>query len=322
MDAKYINKNYLEDSIKDYDNTIIEPIRTVVNNIYYNTEDNFNNVNNSFNDVNNISNNKYKALISVIDMSISGGIGLNLQLNYINSTSPVNYQKAEKIIFTIGQIGNIWCDATDKPGTQYYDWNAATNTLTFSSLTSTITGNANMDYMFDSCNKAYFIGNILVPNNSTTMINTFHNCWHFNQNILIPNSVVNLSHTFDVCFHLNQNILIPNSVVNLSHTFDECFDLNQNILIPNSVVNLSYTFYGCKNLDQSDIYIYSQNISGIVNAFQGVSHIGNIHIPTSIPKDTSNFMYNCLVNGNAGYTFAPENIINDLPVDIAQWPPV
>jgi hypothetical protein len=68
------------------------------------------------------------------------------------------------------------------------------------------------------------------------------------------------------------------------------------------------------------MYIYSQNITGMAWAFQGCQ-INNIHIPTSVPKDTSNFMYNCLVNGNTGITFPAANIFNDLPVDIEQWPP-
>jgi hypothetical protein len=121
---------------------------------------------------------------------------------------------------------------------------------------------------------------------------------------------------------LNQNILIPNSVTNIFEAFYGCTSLNQNILIPNSITNIDNTFRGCTSLNQDDMYIYSQNITNMTNAYNGVKHIGNIHIPTSVPKVTSNFIYNCLVNGNAGYTFAPGNIRNDLPVDIAQWPPV
>lgn len=74
-----------------------------------------------------------------------------------------------------------------------------------------------------------------------------------------------------------------------------------------------------------DVYIYSQNINaGIGKNMQGAfssTNIRNVHIPTSVPKDTSNYMYNCLVNGNAGITFSPGNIFNDLPVDIDHWPP-
>jgi hypothetical protein len=70
------------------------------------------------------------------------------------------------------------------------------------------------------------------------------------------------------------------------------------------------------------VYIYSQNITNFKNTFGNVNRIGNIHLPTSVPKSTSNYMYNSLVNGFTQYTFASENIINDVPVDIEQWPPL
>ena len=161
----------------------------------------------------------------------------------------------------------------------------------------------------------------------------------FNQNITIPNSVTNMARTFvgQVCF--NQNIMIPNSVVDMSNTFTACYDFNQNILIPNSVTNMYGMISGyletkvAKRIkdnivsdvnymafNQPNMYIFSQNITNMNNAFGGC-HINNIHIPTSVPKDTSNFMYNCLVNGDTGITFPAANIFNDLPVGVEQWPP-
>ena len=85
---------------------------------------------------------------------------------------------------------------------------------------------------------------------------------------------------------------------------------------------MSAAFVFCTSLNQDDMYIYSQNVANMQNTYKDVQRIGNIHIPTSVPKDVTNVMYNSLVNGYAGYTFAEENIINDLPVDIEQWPPV
>ena len=157
----------------------------------------------------------------------------------------------------------------------------------------------------------------------------------FNQNITIPNSVTNMAKTFvgQVCF--NQNIMIPNSVVDMSNTFTACYDFNQNILIPNSVTNMYGMISGYLEdkvskrikdnivsdvnhmaFNQPNMYIFSQNITNMNNAFGGCS-INNIHIPTSVPKATSNFMYNCLVNGDTGITFPAANIFNDLPVDLS-----
>ena len=194
------------------------------------------------------------------------------------------------------------------------------------------TGNfiTNMAATFMDCEK--FNQPVQIPDSVTNMDAIFSGCLNFNQNIKIPNSVTRLYGPFCGCLVFNQNILIPNSVTNMMEAFGSitlgpnfeevsCPNLNQNILIPNSVTDITSCFYYCNNLRQSDMYIYSQNITRMAYAFQGC-HINNIHIPTSVPKSTSNFMYNCLVNGNTGITFPAANIFNDLPVDIKQWPPV
>lgn len=189
--------------------------------------------------------------------------------------------------------------------------------------------------------------NILIPNSIKSMVSFFNNCRSLDQNILIPDGAINIAYMFSECDVFNQNILIPNSVKGMGNTFRWCANLNQNILIPNGVEMLDGTFSQCARLNQNilippsvkcirglfafsfamnqDIYIYSQNIkagrdTGMANAFLS-TNIGNIHLPTSVPKDTSNYMYNCLVNGNAGITFPAANIFNDLPVDIDHWPP-
>ena len=163
--------------------------------------------------------------------------------------------------------------------------------------------------------------NILISNGVNTMFGTFNGCTNLNQNIQIPNSVTVIKGAFENCHNLNQNILIPNSVTDIATAFRNCSNLNQNIQIPNSVTEMYRAFEDCINLNQSDIYIYSQNLNRIFSAFKGC-HINNVHIPTSVPKTTSNTIYNCLVNGNTGIAFPAANIFNDLPVDIEQWPPM
>ena len=194
------------------------------------------------------------------------------------------------------------------------------------------TGNfiTNMSSTFMDCEK--FNQPVQIPDSVTDMDGIFTGCFNFNQNIKIPNSVTKLYGPFCGCLVFNQNILIPNSVTNMREAFGaitlgpsfkeiSCPNLNQCILIPNSVTDITSCFSNCNNLSQSDMYIYSQNITKMAYAFEGC-HINNIHIPTSVPKSTSNFMYNSLVNGNTGITFPASNIFNDLPVDIKQWPPV
>ena len=175
---------------------------------------------------------------------------------------------------------------------------------------------------FANCNNLN--QNIQIPDSVTNMTGAFGGCDNLNQNIQIPDSVTDMTDAFRACFNLNQNILIPNSVTEIDMTFTQCGSFNQNILIPNSVTTMARAFYYCDNLNQPNMYIFSQNIAGmagIVDTFKGC-HINNIHIPTSVPKSTSNSMYNCLVNGATGITFPASNIFNDLPVDIEQWPPV
>ena len=201
---------------------------------------------------------------------------------------------------------------TDMYETFFYCTNLNQNILIPNSVT-------NMFETFYSC--MYLNQSILIPNSVTNVAKAFGGCFYLNQNILIPNSVVDMFRTFDGCQKLNQNILIPNSVTNMFETFNRCRNLNQSILIPNSVVNMVEVFCDCSNLNQSDIYIYSQNLESLSKAFNGCQ-INNVHIPTSVPKDTSNLIYNSLVNGNTGITFPAANIFNDLPVDIEQWPPV
>ena len=98
---------------------------------------------------------------------------------------------------------------------------------------------------------------------------------------------------------------------NMDMAFYKCSSLNQKMIIQNSVTSMVSTFEGCSSFNQPDMLIYSQNITNMTNAFKDC-HINNVHIPASVPQDTSNFMYNCLVNGNTGITFSAANIFNDL----------
>ena len=98
---------------------------------------------------------------------------------------------------------------------------------------------------------------------------------------------------------------------NMDMAFYKCSSFNQKMIIQNSVTSMVSTFEGCSSFNQPDMLIYSQNITNMTNAFKGCN-INNVHIPASVPKSTSNFMYNCLVNGNTGITFPAANIFNDL----------
>ena len=176
-----------------------------------------------------------------------------------------------------------------------------------------------MSSTFANCSN--FNQNILIPNSVTDIFQTFANCSSLNQNILIPNSITDMIQTFLNCSSFNQNILIPNSVTNMYDTFSNCHSLNQNILIPNSVTELAITFYNCGNLNQN-IYLYSDKITSIMGAFNNCSLLSDkyIHILNTIPMDTSNSIYNALVNSFSGINWTGR-VVNDLQ-EPTTWPPI
>ena len=256
----------------------------------------FGGIQNQLNDVNNTVDN------------LSGILGFYIPMNYMNSTHPVNYRALDTVVFTKGNMGNLWSESS-LFGDKYYDWNSTTNTLTFSSLTGIIVFNSNMNSTFYNCYKlnqnipipnsvtdmngtfAYCSNlnqSILIPNSVTNMSYTFAYCNNLNQNIPIPNSVTNMSETFSYCYNLNQNILISNSVTNMARTFIYCYNLNQNILIPNSVTNMSYTFAYCYNLNQN--ILIPNSVTGMSGTFFLCPSLDqNILIPNSVTDMTSTF---------------------------------
>lgn len=312
---------------------------------------NFNNVANTFNEVNtnieniensidtlnnttnNISNN-LDSLISALRPVLGAVTNVS---GWNNSTSPLNIQGITEFkvspfmspVMTGEDVGNgAKLNVNDTVVTLSLPsllWKMENMSQTFfncNNLNQNIQipdGVVNMYRTFSYCGKLN--QNILIPNSVTNMYETFFYCNSLNQNIQIPNSVVDMYETFRYCINLNQNILIPNSVTNMAKTFRYCSNLNQSILIPNSVIIMTNAFCNCDNLNQSDIYIYSQNLESLKDSFTGC-HINNVHIPTSVPKDTSNLIYNSLVNGITGITFPAANVFNDLPVDPTVWPPV
>ena len=264
-------------------NTVNESFNTI--------NESFSNVNSTFNIVNeNLKN--VKSNVKTINDFILNGIYLP-EYGSFNSSSPVAYGTAKTVEF----YGNAQGGTAIPGGSGMIKFDSSTNTVTFGFSGAACKGIINASHMFVLCSR-------------------------LNQNILIPSPVENASQMFYGCSALNQNILIPSSVKDASSMFAACSRLNQSILIPSSVENAVRTFFGCSVLNQ-DIYIYSQVLSNMTQMFMGTKvNKHNVHIPSSVPKDTSNYIYNCLVNNATGVTFAPENIINDLPVNPVDWPPI
>ena len=176
--------------------------------------------------------------------------------------------------------------------------------------TGSIITNANELYIIDASSMYYncqnltdtFISNPSLITNAPggydplkyciNMASTFYSCSSFNQPVNIPNSVTNMASTFYRCVIFNQPVNIPNSVTDMAYTFSFCSNFNQPVNIPNSVTNMYKTFYNCTTLASSTV---------------------PIHISSSIALgNTSNYIYNCLVNNFTGIAFDPSRILNDL----------
>ena len=355
-----VNANFdnVQNTFNDFANNL-NSVNLATESLFNGVNNTFNDVENSVSALNNTTNNISNNLDSLLS-TLEPILGVTNISGWNNSTSPLNIQGITEFkiapiigpVMTGSDVGNgaklnlsgtvvtlalptfQW--TTENMSRAFYNCRNLNQNIQIpngvTSMSSTFyacvqlnqniqipNGVTSMSNTFGSCSSLN--QNILIPNSVTSMSNTFLYCSSLNQNIQIPNRIPSIEHTFSYCTNLNQNILIPNSVTSIEHTFEGCTQLNQSILIPNSVILMSNTFDTCRSLNQSDIYIYSQNLVSLRQAFNEC-HINNVHIPTSVPKSTSNRIYNSLVNGTTGITFPDANIFNDLPVDIEQWPPV
>ena len=283
--------NNFNNSLNDLNNSLND-FANDVNNSFNEVNNFFNNVNNSFNDVNNTidilanglenTNANLNELISLLIIDTSG---------FVSSTDPINIQTAEEVV--ISKFGTVPEDATN-------------------------IGNGVAMKMDGTKLTIYIPGIFRVQENCSNM---FNGCENLNQNIEIPRNAVDCSYMFNFCYNLNQNIAIPDSVKNCSYMFNFCYALNQNIAIPDSVEDCRYMFGNCYNLDQN-IYMYSENISNMQYMFENcLMMYGNqIHIRSSIPLDTSNAIYNALINNFTGVNFYGK-VLNDLE-EPTEWPPL
>ena len=132
-------------------------------------------------------------------------------------------------------------------------------------------------------------------------------------------STTNMAYAFCNCINLEtwdyfqDGQLILNENVNLANTFAGCtkFTINQIVLPKYS--DCQYTFRDCVNLN-GDVYCYRDNEPyHLLNTFLNCRKLDsrNIHIPSTIPMDISNNVYNFLVNNKTGVNWTGR-IYNDL----------
>ena len=147
----------------------------------------------------------------------------------------------------------------------------------------------------------------------TDMSATFYDCRYFNQPVTIPNSVTDMSGTFFICPRFNQPVTIPNGVTNMFGTFMQCDNFNQPVTIPNSVTDMNMTFMNCRNFNQP--VTISNSVTNLESTFDGCLTLERSSVPIHISHeialgDTSNYIYNSLVNGLTGIHWTGR-ILND-----------
>ena len=127
------------------------------------------------------------------------------------------------------------------------------------------------------------------------------------------------SSTNTLTFSSPTGLIVFNS--NMFQTFYRCGNLNANVLIPNGVTKMASTFSYCNNLNQN-IYLYSDKITSMIDTFNNCSLLSDkyIHILNTIPMDTSNNIYNALVNNSTGINWTGR-VVNDLQ-EPTTWPPI
>lgn len=343
-------------SLSDLGNNFNNSLSDLTNDV----NNSFNDVNNTIEVMNNNiieTNNTLKDLIeNYLTVDISGFVSSTVPINIRTATEVdiLRFISAPADATNIGNGAAMKMDGTKLtiyvPGAFYSKENCSEMFRSCIELNQNIEIPRNAidcSSMFDTCHSLN--QNVFIPNSVKNCSYMFWGCSDLNQNILIPNSVKNCSNMFAFCENFNQNIaipegvedcsgmfgifdsesdssfdqniLIPNTVVDCSEMFRKCEVLNQSILIPNSVVNCNNMFYDCYSLNQN-IYMYSENITDMQDMFEECPNIvgKQIHIRSSIPLDTSNTIYNALVNNYTGVNFSG-NVINDLE-EPTVWPPL
>lgn len=160
----------------------------------------------------------------------------------------------------------------------------------------------------------FFNQPVTISNGVTNLSYMFEQCENFSQPIDIPNSVTDTSLMFMDCNNFNQTVNISNSVTNTKGMFTRCTSLNRSIDIPSNVVDCASMFSGCSAYNVMIVNIASDKIENMQGMFGGtmLNDVTLVRINSSIPKDTSNFIFNSLVNGSTGVTFIAEHIYNDI----------
>ena len=139
-----------------------------------------------------------------------------------------------------------------------------------------------------------------IPENITSMLDTFGFCGNFNQKFNIPNNVTNIDYILADCHSFNQTLEIPDSVTSMESCFMNCYKFNKPIIIPNGVTNVSYMLYNCEKFNQALVIPNS-----VINAEGLFSDCTLFNQPVTIPSSViyCNYMFEDCISLNQPITF-------------------
>jgi hypothetical protein len=104
--------------------------------------------------------------------------------------------------------------------------------------------------------------------------------------------------TYRDCINLTGSPVCGNIVNNMSSTYNGCTNLTGPAIIGPNVTNASDAYANCYNIS-SNIYIYSNKVRSLSDAFSGVingSRRFNIYVPKTGPNSSYNTC-NSIING-------------------------
>ena len=156
----------------------------------------------------------------------------------------------------------------------------------------------NMAYTYMLCKN--ITGNPVCGNKVTDMVYTYQNCYSLTGSPVCGPNVTNMSKAYWNCYNLTGSPVCGNKVTNMAYTYQNCTNLTGAPVCGPNVTSMYCTYRNCTNV-YGDMYIYSNNITNMIDCFSG--------------RNTSKQL-NIFVNfGTNSYTSVRTNIIADEALD-------
>lgn len=134
-----------------------------------------------------------------------------------------------------------------------------------------------MDYAFWNCRN--MTGSPVCGNNVVNMSRAYFNCVNITGICACGNNVTNMAYAYYRCGKVNGGT-VGNNVIDMAYVFYNCSNFSQVPIVGSNVVNMAYAYYNCFHSKTGNIYIYSPNVTNMINCIYRASpHRINIYVP-------------------------------------------